>query len=257
MFLNQKTGFSINEEKLRTNTYTMEDLIADGMLKCSKELDEWWNKQLMTKIKSFVGVNAAVAGGDMAPFTWDGASSTSFIPTGNYDVKIVSSVIRQQLLNNVNSAYFIENGSLFEPWWNAQIQKGNLDGAGDAARIKELKLYFDMWNFNKAGLVESLFMIQKDALAWKTYNRHHDKPRELPAPIGQTRFTFASKNIPGVKYDGYYQMKCVTVGGKDQITHNWRFATYGDVWKSPSPCPITIGGTDYTPTGIYGFKKTA
>lgn len=255
--LSQKVDFSVDEETARTNIFEVDEVVAKAMMKAIKELDEWWNMRILMRYHEFAGANAPVIAGVANPFTWDNANQTSNLPSANYDVKMMASLMKQQNLNNVSSAFFVDRGELFEPWWNAKIEKMNLDGAGDAERIKAIDLAFDMWGFNKAGLTESMFMLEQNAVCLVTYNRHGDKPEVLGGKVQQTRYTVPSKNLPGVKYDVFYQLSCVVVGETSRLIHTFRLKTYGDVFLNPKPCPITIGGTEYTPSGVYSYTKTA
>ena len=162
-------------------------------------------------------------------------------------------------LNNMGDTYFLNNGSLFIDFYNAMINEGNLDGKGNATIIKQLKMYFDQINFGKAGLTDDLFAINKNAVALKTVNRHHDVPRVIGGKVGQTRYTIKSPNLAGVKYDAYYELTCKTVGGKDHLFHTWRFVVNGLVALNPTGCPITvnIGGTPTTvsQTGVLSYSN--
>jgi hypothetical protein len=203
----KKSGFSVDAEKLRTNTYTVEEVSARGLASALKALDEFWARQVLVKLKAFAGVNVAPA-----PWTW--AAGTTSVPAADYNVGMVANMINQSILNRMPGAYYIDNGGLYVPWLNAQLQSKNLDGAGDAARIAAIKLYFDQWNFGPAGLTEDTFMVTPGAVAMKTKTRNPDAPTVIGGTVQQTRYTIASPTLPGVKYDVYYTLKCTTVGGK-------------------------------------------
>ena len=258
MTLAKKTGFSVDAEKNRTNIYELDEEVASGLLRSSKVLDEWWAMQVLLAYKMNAGVNIPAAQGLVAPFTWDDAGTTTNIPAASFNVGIVASLMRQMQLNMVSNAFFVDAGALFEPWYNAKANFGNLDGKGDQARIDAINLAFDMWNFQAAGLTEEMFMVAKSAIAMKTYNRMQDAPLVLNGKIGQTWYTMPSKNLKGVKYDVIYQMTCQNNGaGKSNIFHTWRLQTQGGIWCNPTPCPVEIGLETYTPTGVYSFTKTA
>jgi hypothetical protein len=244
----KKSGFSVDAEKLRTNTYTVEEVSARGLASALKALDEFWARQVLVKLKAFAGVNVAPA-----PWTW--AAGTTSVPAADYNVGMVANMINQSILNRMPGAYYIDNGGLYVPWLNAQLQSKNLDGAGDAARIAAIKLYFDQWNFGPAGLTEDTFMVTPGAVAMKTKTRNPDAPTVIGGTVQQTRYTIASPTLPGVKYDVYYTLKCTTVGGKAHIFHSWRIETNGGVFLNPEGCPVVIGGTTYAPTGVISYSK--
>lgn len=253
MTLSQKSGFKINIEDLRTNIYTESEIIAKGLMKADKELAEWWCKQFLLFLKANVGPNIPVIEGISAPMTWDDANTTTDIPASGYGVDIVANLIQQMQLNIVNSGLYINRGTLFQAWTNAGLNGGNLDGKGDDERTKQINLAFDMWNFRKAGLTEDMFLIDRNAVAIKTYTRYTDDVVYIGGKINHTVYRMPSNVLPGVYWDVIYQMTCVA----GEYFHTWQLMTKGGIFLNPEPCPITIGGTEYTPTGIYSFTKTA
>lgn len=245
-----KSGFSVDAEKSRTNTYTVEEIAAQGLAGAIKALDEYWSQQALVKLKAFAGVNVAPA-----PWTW--AAGTTTVPSVDYTVGMIPQLMNQQILNRMPSVYYIDNGGLYVPFLIAQQNAGNLNGQGDAARIAALKLFFDQWNFAPAGLTEDTFMIAPGAVAMKTVNRNPQAPQIIGGQVQQTVYRVASQKLPGVSYDAYYTMKCVTRSGKAHIMHTWRLETNGGIFLNPEGCPVVIGGTTYTPTGVLSYTKGA
>ena len=250
----KKSGFSINEEKIRTNAYSLEEQFSKGAMQALGALDEFWSVVSLTKLKTFAGVNAFPD-----PWAYDNVQKRTNV--ANFDLTMIPHLINQMTLNNMGDTYFINNGSLFIDFYNAMIKQGNLDGKGDATLIQQLKMYFDQINFGKAGLSEDLFAINRNAVAMKTVNRHQDTPRVITGKVGQTRYTIKSPNLPNVKYDAFYEVNCKVnqATGRDEIYHTWRFETRGLVALNPEGCPITtlIDGvpTEVSQTGVLAYKK--
>jgi hypothetical protein len=246
----KKTGFSVDQEKTRTNSYSVEEEAARGLAQAVKVLDEWWAQQVLVKLKSFSGINVAPE-----PYTW--AAGTTTVPSANYNVSLIPELMYDSMLNKMSNVYYVDNGGLWVPWTNAQLNAGNLDGKGDAARIAQLKMYFDPFNFAPAGLTEDTFAVSANAVAFITKNRHSDTPEVIGGLVQQTRYTIPSSVIPGIKYDVFYTIKCFTVGGKEAIRHIWRVRTIGDVFLNPEGCPVTISAVTYNPTGVLSYSKGA
>lgn len=242
----KKSGFSVNAEKTRTNTYTVEEESARGLAAALKALDEWWSQRSLVKLKTFAGVNVAPA-----PWTW--AAGTTSVPAAQYTVDMIPNLINQSILNKMGSAYYIDNGGLYVPWLQAQLKAGNLDGKGQAAYIAAIKMYFDQFNFAPAGLTEDTFMVAPGAVAMVTKTRNPDAPTVIGGSVQQTRWTIPSPTLPGIRYDVYYTLKCITVAGKANIVHSWRIETNGGIFLNPEGCPVTVGGTTYTPTGVLSY----
>lgn len=248
----KKTGFSINAEKLRTNTYNSEEVAAKGLARSIQKLDEWWAQQVLVKLKAFAGINVSPE-----PFTY--AAGTTTVPAADYNVSLIPEIMFDAMMNKLGSAFYIDNGGLWVPWTNAQLNAGNLDGKGDAARIAQLKMYFDPFNFAAAGITDDTFAVANGAVAFVTKNRHTPNPEVIGGSVQQTRYTVPSSVIPGVNYDVYYTLKCITNGttGKAEIVHSWRVETNGGIFLNPEGCPVTIGEDTYTPTGVLSYTKGA
>lgn len=238
----RETGFSIDREKLRTNSMTREELAAHGQMRAVQLLDEYWDKQVILKMKAFAGVNSYPA-----PYTY--AAGTTTIPAADYNRKLASYWMRIAKMHKIQSFYMVDNGSLFEDWYNAQIDAGNLDGKGDAARVNAMKMYFDMWGFAAAGITEDTFMIGRSAMAMKTINRYDSTPVEIGGKVNETTYTVPSRTLPGVAYDVVYQLTCEVTGGVKRYRDTWKFTTKGGIWLNPVAC----SGTN----GILSFSKGA
>lgn len=249
----QKWGFSINEEKIRTGTYEVAEQVAYGLMEGDKLLSEWWNKQLLLFYKASAGDNIAVIKDIDDIFSWNSGTKTAEVGAGNYNVGIIASLIQQMIINQVNTGWYVNDGTLFQSWKNAGLDSGNLDGDGNDKRTKEIDLMFDMWNFAAAGLSENMFLVDRNAIALKTYTRYTDAPVVKGGKINQTRYRMKSNILPGVYWDVVYELKCVD--GED--IHTWELRTKGGIFLNPEPCPITINGTQYTPNGVWMFSKTA
>lgn len=247
----KEVPFSVNAEKTRTNTYSVEEEAAEAMAFAIKALDEWWAQQVLVKLKAFSGINVSAA-----PYTY--AAGTTTIPNASYNLSVVAEIMNDALLNKMGSnTYYINNGDLWTAWTNALLNAGNAEGKGDAERIKQLRMYFDQWNFGPAGITESIFAVSPSAIAFATKNRHSDAPQKVEGTVQQTRYTVPSSVIPGVKYDAFYSLKCITVNNQENLVHSWKLKTRGGIFLNPEGCPVVVGGNTYTPTGVLSYTHGA
>jgi hypothetical protein len=228
--IERKAGFSINEEKLRTNSYNLEELAARGQMSAIKALDEFWARQVLLKAKAFAGTNAYPT-----PHAWDAVNGTTNVTTANYTRKLYSYMVRVATQMKINAPYFIDNSSLFEDFLNAEIDAANGEGKGDGTRARALRMYTDFFNFGTAALAEDTFMINRSAMAMATQNRFSSTPRVVGGKIQQTVYTVRSRVLPGIEYDVYYTIDCVTNGvtGKAEWVDVWRFQTRGGIFLNP------------------------
>jgi hypothetical protein len=252
-----KDSFSVDEEKIRTGTYEMEEQVAFGLLRADKKLSERWCKEYLLAVKAAAGPNIPAINGDALPMTWNSGDGATDIPASLYDVKMVSRLVMMQQLNQVASGFYINRGSLFTAWLDAGYDTGNTDGKGDGARKAAVNMTFDMWNFSKAALTEDMFLVSNSALAVKTYTRYTDTPVYKAGNINQWRYRMASKILPGVYYDVIHQLTCVN--GHD--VHTFQVMSVGGIFLNPFSCPQTVTiddvETSVEATGVYSFNKTA
>lgn len=244
--------FSVNAEKNRTNMYTMEEEAAQGMAKAVKKLDEYWSTQVLLALKDGAGIN-------VHPLPWTQAAMTTTIPANQYALPMFSFIKEDMVYNRIGAPYYINNGDLFVPYDQAQMNKDNAEGRGTYAYSQAWNMYFDQWGFARAGLTESIFAVARGALAFETVARHSDTPQVIGGSIQQTRYTVQSQVIPRTKYDVFYGLKCITnqTTGESNIFHSWKVKTRGGIFLNPEGCPVTVGGQEYNPTGIISYTKGA
>lgn len=255
-------GLKISRNKLRTNTYEYEELAAKGLLMHLKALDEFWSQQLLVKMKAWAGVNVAVASGDISAYgmTWDNGATQ--IPANDFNVGMLTTLLQQQIVNNMPAGYIIDRGYMFKPVQDALLNGGNADGKGDALRAQQFanRITSDMFNFTKAGVTESMFAVNPGAIAFKTRARNPETPKVWGGKVNRTDYKVKSRILPGVEYDVFYSLNCIpsTNGsGYSDIVDVWNFKTEGGIFLNPEGCPVTIGGTVYNPTGIYSYNRLA
>ena len=263
--IGQKTGFSVDREKLRTNMYEYMEEVAAGLANSVKLLDEYWAQKVLTKVKTFASTNLAPK-----PFTFDATKNATIVPNAMYGnvtspvsgFRLPSAWHKMAIQNKMNAPYFIDNGRIYIDLLDAMLQADGANGAdkGAGRRAKKLNITSDLFNFGAAGIANvSTFMINKNAVAFKTYNRHADKPLFIGGKVGQTHYTIKSIALAGVKYDVIHEVKCKEVGGVTHFYDTWRLITRGGVWLNPESCPVTIAsgsnppaGT-HTPSGVLSF----
>jgi len=259
--LKSTPGLKINIEKFRTNYYTYEEFTAAGILLHTKALDEFWSQQLLAKLKSFAGINVAVASNGVASNGFSFANNSTGIPANAFDVRLLTVLQQQAIINKMPAGYIIDRGWLYQPIENAKIDAGNNDGKGDGTRAARLdgRVAYDQFNFDKAGINDvDTFIVAPGAVAFKTRARYRETPNKMDA-INRTEFKIKSRLLPGVEYDVTFKMECVDnpVTKIREILHKWSFRTEGGIFLNPNGCPTTINGTTYTPTGVTAYNRVA
>lgn len=247
----KSTSFSVNEETIRTNEYEATELIAQQTLLSIKALDEYWSQQLLVKLKAFAGINLFPNG-----FTY--ANGTTTIPAAQYNQQLYAYMVKSGILNKMPDSYVIDSGNLFMPFLDAKIDGANAAGGGGAIRAAELsrKLTYDMFNFAPAGITEDTFQVSPGAVAFKTKTRFKPQAVYLDGKVAQWRYSVKSYELPGVEYDVISQLSCKVnnTTNQEEIVQNFKFITRGGIFLNPQGCPVTIGGTTYTPSGVLSYS---
>lgn len=247
----KESGFAIDQNKFRTNQYNFEETYAVGMSQAIKVLDEFWAQQALVKLKTFAGANVSNS-------AYSAVNGYTTIPNLGTSLTTLVDLMQDSMLNRIENAYFIDNGLFYKPLTNAAFDSGNAEGKGAAARLKVFQdvFYSDMWNFKPAGVVkEDVFMIGAGAVAMKTVNQNPDSPLYMGSKVGETIYTVASNLLPNVVYDVVYSVTCKIVNNKKTYFHSWTLKTRGLIELNPEGCPVTVGGTVVTPTGVLAYAN--
>ena len=245
--------FSASSELARRNEYTEEEFLANKTLLAKKALDEYWAQQVLLQLKAFSGIY-------VFPENYTYANGTTTIPFANYNVALLPYLTRAAIMNKMTGNYIIDDGALWNSVYNAGLYEGNLDGKGLAKAASELsrKLTFDLWNFPQAGITEDTFIVGSGAVAFATKARFSRTPVYVDGKVQQWRWSEPSNTIPGVVYDFYSQKTCVTTGTgsgvQEDVVDNVKVKTRGGIFLNPKGCPVTVGGTTYTPSGVMSLS---
>lgn len=264
--IEKEVTFSVNAEKLRTNIYDLDEVVARRMAMSIKKLDEWWAMQSLVKLKAFTSANLAPK-----PFIHNAVKNCTVVPNAHYGtfgtysgLQLPTLFAKMMIQNKINDAYYIDNGRMWMEYQNTMISKGSTDqiAVSGVGRAEALKVDFDLFNFAQGGITNvTTFAVGRGAVAMKTYNRNQDAPTPVIGDnFTQTRYTVPSISLQGVKYDVYYALTCTTVNGKENLMHTFKIKTIGGIWLNPEACPVTVqAGTanlpagTYTPTGVIAF----
>lgn len=242
-----KSGFSVNEDQMKNTIFSKDEAIAAGLLAAMKALDEKVAAKMMAKADSYAGTNRF-----LGPYTQ--STGQTQVPANQYTAAFFAYLAQAGILNRMRNSFLIDNGSLFQAKYIADAQSANADGKGNAALFNSKSIYFDLFNMAAAGLTTDTLMIARGALAFTSRAKFEAAPRELTGKVNQTRYSVESPNLPGVRYDVYYTMKCVVNAdatsdqyGEDEIVHVWRFVFRGGLFLNPEG--VAAGNT-----GVLAFN---
>lgn len=217
-----KTGFSIDTDSIKTSIYTTEELIARGMLAAMQVLDEGWAKRFIAKADAFGGVNAYTTA------TAVYAAGKTTIPSANYNEQLFPYFAHAAEVNRMKSYFVVDGGELFNGKFLADMNGANGEGKGTKNLYDAFDITFDLVNFSRSAVTSNTMLIDRNALAFVTRTKYNNTvPMDV---VNQKRYKVASKTLPGVFYDVYYQESCDVSGN---IVQTFTLQTRGDLLKAP------------------------
>lgn len=232
-------GFFVDEKDLRDKRYETQELIALGLTKDAKVLDEYISMQAVAAVNAFAGVNAY----DNPGWTVNGTQTE--IPAAQWSPSMVAQLAMTAELNQFSDAYLLSGQNLYIANWNANLDATNPDGPAMKNRANYFKTYFDLFkldNYNSG--VRKTYMIQKGALAFasKSYYKSYTSANPFKGPNDVLIWSMPSPSLTGVTYDVHYKYTCVN----NKYIHSFKLKTKFDFFENPLGC-------DPTNTGIITF----
>ncbi len=239
--------FKVNEDTLRGSIFSPEEIIAKGMLKATKALDEYLAQQIIAAIETYAGVNQYA--GDYATIAGGGTVGTSYstIPSALWNAGLFGYFNVAAQINKFSNPFLLSGSNLAVAFFNAQAEYANADGKANLNKFNSMPSYFDLFNVDAANSPNFItYLLNKGAIAFAPKWRHSSAPREVKGKDYQIRYTVPSRTVPGIMYDVTYTTQCKS--GTNQIEHLFNVTARGGVYLNPTGCTDTI-------TGVLKFKK--
>jgi len=234
------SGFNIKEKALRSSVLTYDELVAKGLLSRMKLLDEWLAQQAIVKLEAFRGVAENLPAG----LTWANASGDTEIPRAQWNLSLIPQLQRLGIMNRFTSPFLLSGSNLWVDYMNAEANMGNDNGKGDAARMKMFRTYFDLWNVDTLTAPDlKTYLVNRGAVAFVNKAYYGAFPTEY---MTQRRYSIASRNLPGVRYDVVYTNECVS----NEIIHKFSLYVKAGIFLNPTGCTETR-------TGIIALENKA
>lgn len=235
--------YSVNEDKLETSMFSLEEVVARGLMAKQKNILERFNAKTIAVLLANLGVNPYL--GD--PGTAE--TGTGFTDVQNKDFTIERMYPYWALvmaLNKSNNAFILDGGNLYQQALTAQFNAANTNGKLANGLFGMMPFYQDLFGFARTGNSADTLLIDSGAVAVATRSKYPSTPREIGGGVNQTRYQIPLEQLPGVFLDVAYRPDC----SGDQIVHKWNLKLRAGVFVNPTMC--NAGNT-----GILGFKRIA
>jgi hypothetical protein len=230
-------GFNVKEKLFRGNSLDMDEAIAKGFLKADKVLSEYIAKAGVSFIEANEGTNTYDGQG-----YWTINGTETDVAAANLTVGIMPHLLLAGQLNKMTNPFILSGTNLYIANWNALIDQPNGEGKGNAARVNTIRKYFDVFNIDVTNSPAfKTYLIDRGALAFASKAYYGATPTVYKT---QDRWSIASRNVPGLRYDVVYTNECAS----NEIVHKFSVYARYNYFLNPTGCTATR-------TGILTFKK--
>lgn len=230
----QESKFRVFENPMRTNDFSVEELVALGFVKADVELAEWANGQVLAAINNAKGTNL------LAPGTNRGCISgnDTYITAPYWGAELLAYTARMNIWNRFSNSYMLTGANLHESKLIADFNSGNADGKGKVSMFGSMPIFFDEVNIETLFPNQS-FIMNKGAMAIANKVRYPNRIRYFD----QERWSIGS-DFTSLKYDVHYTNTCQT--DNDTFLHEYKVILRMAI-------PINPTGCDDNNTGILSL----
>lgn len=230
--------FTVDEMDQRTNEISFAETVAVNFLRADKALADSIASFAIPTIEANLGVNTVTAGVG----TFNTGTGDTDIAAADWTERIFAYFYRVALMNKMPNPYLLSGQTLFDDKFLALMKEGNSDGKGSANLFRSMRQYYDLFNIDTANtpLFKS-YMVNRGSMAFASKNYYGATPIKYKS---QDRYSIASRNIAGLRYDVYYTNRC----SGNTIKHDFMLKAHFDYFTNPIGC-------DDNRTGFLSFNK--
>ncbi len=218
-------NFSADEADFVDNEFSVQESIADLMLKADVELTEDFAQYCVARLNAHRGQNVYTGGKGTV------VGLTTQIAPHFWDATLLAYFNMVKIRNKFTMPILLSGTNLYESMWVAEANAANADGKGDQKMYGSMKAFFDLFNIDTVNdPTLRTYMLSQNSLALASRTLNPDKVEVIHNV--HTRWTEQSKFLP-FKYDVYYNAECTE---DDQIQHNFKFKLKADLFRNPIGC---------------------
>lgn len=234
----KKAGFSVNETELFDKTLSAEQIIADGIMRATAQLDQDISVAAAAFLDASTGKNLYTNRG------YTITNTNTVVPATAWNYTLFPYLINAAKKNRFINPFIISGQLLSESDIMAQLNGANADGKGAQNAFNSFKRYYDLFNIDSTVGSEKLFMLSGGSIAFGS-KTHYTGVRQYD---GWKVFTVSSRNLTKkdgspVVYEVWYKTRC-TDGA---VWHDFTIRSKYDWFLNPTGC------TEPLSSGILGF----
>ncbi len=235
-------------QAFRNNVFDPDEVIARGLMRQAKLLDDYNNQTVVTTLGTFGGENIMPTGYftglDVA------TGEPTYIAAAQWDENLFMELQLMAKFNKFGNPFFIHGRN-----YNSLSRRWSFDALNDDAKDKIAKLrvfdhIYDPITFNELDINDTTYMIDAGAVAFASkayFPTTNEKGVARPAAVIELMsdkwgFAFPSPSIPGVAYDVTVSRTCVSGGsGKpEEFVYTFQMRSKAGLFNNPE---IVTGDT--------------
>lgn len=201
--------------------------------KTMKTLDEYFTKQLITKLDTYIGTPAAAPAGT----TLD--TDTIYVPAQMWNADLFMKLTLFAKKEGMQMPWLLTGENLWLPYQNAGFNQ--IDSTGKV-KMATIPTYFDVFNVEEVS-EKTTYLIDKGAVAFVSKNYYPEVAIEqIGSGFAHELFSVPSLSIPGFRYDVIKKRTCVD----STVVETFTMVGRCDLLQNPLGC-------DADKTGVYKF----
>lgn len=221
----KQAAFTVREKTFRASKLSREEVVAKGIMKRMKELDEYLAQTMVAKLNAFAGVNQFAGIGSIA------GDGTTYINQSHWTPNIAGYFIQVAKMNKLSGAFMLHGNNLWNTQWQASFNNLNDNQRAELAKMGSIQQFWDPFNVDSVNSpAMASYMIAAGAVAFvnKAYY-------PLNSPVNykdDDRWSIESRSLPGVYYDVIYTNRCLS----NEIYHDFLLQVHAGFFDNPYGC---------------------
>lgn len=231
----KQASFTVREKTFRKSNLNRNEVVARGLAKRMKELDEYLAQRMVASLNAFAGTNTFAGIGQVA------GDGTTYVDASFWTPDINGYFTQVAIMNKLSGTFMIHGNNLWNHMWAANFNNLNQDQKDQLAKMNYVQSFWDPFNVDTVNNPEKVsYMISAGAVAFANKAYY-----PLNSPViykDDDRWSIESKALPGVFYDVIYTNRCLG----NEIYHDFLLQVHAGIFNNPFGC-------DEDRTGVLKF----
>lgn len=227
-------SFAVDEDEFAKTSLSVQTALANGLRNAIKNILERLDQKAIAVLDA-----SSIYG--------------ATLPTATIDDLL--EILMQAEIHGIDMPFGVDGGRFFKAYLAASVNRDNADGVGNARLAQMLPMYFDILQFQKAGIPDNTYVMSPYAYAI-VHKNYADS--EVPTKQRDGKTYHYKFNIPGTPLyvDVLHQENCIDIS-KNRYRHIVDVKLHYEILINPAGCETGEEGEEVASKGILKFTKEA